>query len=90
MIGALGYSWKSRRIPWPVALWSAAVKEWYSGNLSRNEPAYTRYTLSLLGRSFTMNIDSARDELGYNPKKTSDDALQEFVKHFKISHYGNP
>lgn len=50
------------------AKWLANFLEWfYSRWLPQREPPLTRYTLSLLCKSQTLNLDKARRELGYQP-----------------------
>lgn len=47
--------------------------------LTSKEPILTRYTVGLLAKSQTLNIDKARDVLNYTPIKNMDESLEETI-----------
>jgi nucleoside-diphosphate-sugar epimerase len=47
------------------------------------EPRITRYGIGLLGFSQTLDISKARLELGYQPKMSFDDGLEDYVRWWK-------
>jgi nucleoside-diphosphate-sugar epimerase len=58
-----------------------SVLEWTSRNvLNYREPLLTRYTACVLGASRTLNIDRARQELGYRPKFSIEEAMREVAE----------
>jgi dTDP-4-dehydrorhamnose 3,5-epimerase len=44
------------------------------------EPIFTRYTVSLLGFSQTLNIERIREDLGYEPIVTLDEGIKQYAK----------
>ncbi|GHU61695.1 dTDP-4-dehydrorhamnose 3,5-epimerase [Clostridia bacterium] len=52
----------------------------------RKEPVFTRYTLSTLGVSQTLNIDAATKRLGYVPKKTLSEGFREYAQDWNENH----
>lgn len=63
----------SRRAAWAAASVLEAVCRVLPG---RPEPPFTRYTLSTIAYSQTLDISRARDELGYEPAVALDDAIE--------------
>lgn len=47
------------------------------------EPTLTRYSVVMLARSQTLNIDKARRLLGYEPQQSTAEAMEEFVRWWK-------
>lgn len=47
------------------------------------EPTLTRYSVVMLSRSQTLNIDKARHRLGYEPLMSTDEAMNEFIQWWK-------
>lgn len=50
---------------------------------SKKEPLLTRYTVSVLSKSQTLNIAKAKRELGYEPQISIEEGLQSFVEWWK-------
>ncbi|MFN8439898.1 MAG: NAD-dependent epimerase/dehydratase family protein [Caldilineaceae bacterium] len=48
------------------------------------EPPITRYSISMLARSMTLDISSARRDLGYVPKVSVEDGIERFIGWWKI------
>lgn len=69
-----------RRVPLGRALRIAAVLEWTYRRLGvRGEPPLTRYGVSVLGHSQTLDVSAARRDLGFDPPPSVERGLREFV-----------
>ncbi|MEZ0371791.1 MAG: sterol-4-alpha-carboxylate 3-dehydrogenase, partial [Candidatus Sericytochromatia bacterium] len=51
------------------------------------EPSLTRYSVIMLARSQTLNINKARRLLGYAPVQTTNEAMDEFIEWWKKQHW---
>ncbi|WP_217184065.1 NAD(P)-dependent oxidoreductase [Streptomyces sp. AC495_CC817] len=69
-----------RRPAWIAASVLEAV---FSVLPGRPEPPLTRYTLSTIAYSQTLDISRARTELGYRPEVSLDDALERVAAHLR-------
>lgn len=73
-----------KRIPYGLLYVLAGLSEararWLSGG---REPALTRYGVGVLAKSCTLNIDKARQQLGYTPRQTVEEAIEEFVNWYQ-------
>lgn len=49
----------------------------------KGEPLLTRYTVATLGNSQTLNIEKARDKLGYAPQLTIDEGIEKYANWWK-------
>jgi 2-alkyl-3-oxoalkanoate reductase len=76
--GRLGRPFVRRTLPYPLARVVATVLENVAPLLGK-EPTLTRYTLSLLAYSMTLDITRARTLLGYSPRQTTAEGIDEFV-----------
>jgi len=80
LLARLGERPRFRRLPRRAAWALAAAMEAVCGALpGRPEPPLTRYTLSTIAYSQTLDISRARDELGYAPAVSIDEALDRAV-----------
>ncbi|MBO0979133.1 NAD(P)-dependent oxidoreductase [Microbacterium sp. SD291] len=70
----------SRRAAWAAASALEAVCGVIPG---RPEPPLTRYTLSTIAFSQTLDISRAKDELGYRPQVSLDEALARVAAHLR-------
>ncbi|MFN8577401.1 MAG: hypothetical protein U0354_11130 [Candidatus Sericytochromatia bacterium] len=48
------------------------------------EPVITCYSVGVLAKSMTMNISKAKDLLGYIPKQTNMEAVDDFVNWWRL------
>ena len=48
-----------------------------------NEPIMTRYSLSILSKNQTLNIDAAKKDLGYRPAFTIEEGMERFAGWYK-------
>lgn len=71
----------SKKLPLPIVLFFARMME-FKSNLSsdQSEPVLTVYGVGTLAKTFTLNIDKAKDLLGYVPRMSVDEAIQEYVE----------
>lgn len=80
----LNISLKFKPLPYAIAYTLATGMEWfYQSFLPNREPALTRYTLGLLAFSQTLDITSAKIQLGYKPQISIEQGLDEFVRYWK-------
>ncbi|MCZ8522331.1 MULTISPECIES: NAD-dependent epimerase/dehydratase family protein [Paenibacillus] len=69
LLESLGEKLRARRLSYGAAYGLAAAMEAASQfRGGRPEPLLTRYMVGVLGRSLTVDIRAARDELGYDPR----------------------
>lgn len=80
LFGRLKIQAQPKRISYPAALRMAALTEglWKTLRIQR-EPPVTRYSVCALGRSRTLNIDRAKEILGYSPKVSLEEGLTRTV-----------
>lgn len=69
---------KFKSLAFPVAYGIATVMEAVAKLLDGAEPTLTRYTVGLLTFSQTLAIDSARDDLGYQPQVSLQQGIAQF------------
>lgn len=76
----LNISYSQRKIPYLVAFNLARLQEWTATlTRSQKEPALTRYGIGVLSKTMTLNIHKAKNLLGYRPRQTNMEAIEEFV-----------
>ena len=69
-----------------VAKWIARTLEWHATGLNgHKEPALTVYGIGTLTKTFAMDISKARNLLGYEPRQSVQEALEEFLHWHKPS-----
>lgn len=61
---------------------SSFVEKLYKALKIYKEPALTKYTVCTLGHSQTLNIDSAKNDLGYIPRITLSEGIKKYAKGF--------
>ena len=47
------------------------------------EPVLTKYSVGVLAKSFTLDIEKAKTKLNYYPKQTTSESIEEFVQWYK-------
>ncbi len=72
----------------PVSYRTAFYAAWAMEGIARclpwmKEPPFTRYTVSVLGKSQTLNIDRARRELGYSPRISVSEGVDRYVEWYR-------
>jgi len=77
----LGYTFPSRHVSFGVAYTLAGLLEMTHTLLGlKGEPRLTRYAVSLLAKSMTLDISAAQRDLGYAPRVSVDEGLARFVE----------
>ncbi len=69
-----------KKIPYKLVYAIASFMELSSKLTHYKEPALTKYGVGTLAKSTTFNIDKAKQLLGYQPKMTTKESIQEFAK----------
>ena len=73
-----------KKVPLGIIMLLAKCMEWHGRWINNyKEPALTTYGIGTLTKSFAMNISKAKKLLGYEPKQTAIEALDEFVEWHK-------
>lgn len=75
----LGEPFHPKVVPYSLAYGIA----WLWETLSQQEPPFTRYTLGVLAKSQTLNIQASREELGYFPRVSIREGIEHFAKWWK-------
>lgn len=70
----------TQKVPFIIVKWVAQFLEFKSRLTNMAEPTLTQYGVGTLAMSLTMDISKAQSLLGYEPKVTTEEALNEFVK----------
>ena len=73
----------TKKVPYGIAYFVTYISELKSKVLKSKEPATTTYSIGILSKSFTLNIQKAEKILKYKPKQSIDDAIEEFVVWYK-------
>ena len=80
----LGYPIRYRKIPAPlVSAISSSLECIYKNLKLKGEPALTRYTYYLLRYSQTLDISKAERDLGYRPKITISEGIEQYVQDYR-------
>lgn len=80
----LGIPTDRKKVPYRLAVSLARINEiWARLRRVRQEPTFLPVPVAILGQSMTLNIDKARQRLGYQPRQTTSEAVNEFVSWWK-------
>ncbi len=80
----LGFKVPTRRVPYPlVDKLAAALEIIFRLVPGQPEPPLTRYSVSVLALSATLDISAARRDLGYVPHVTNEEGFEKFVEWWK-------
>jgi 2-alkyl-3-oxoalkanoate reductase len=83
ILNKLGKTPPTKKIPFGVVKTVAKIMEIKSKMTNMKEPALTVYGVGILAKSMTMDITKAKSLLGYDPKVTTEEAIEEFVNWYK-------
>ena len=75
----------TKKVPFWIAYIVSHLYELNSKVFNTGEPATTRYSIGVLAKSFTLNIQKANNVLKYVPNQTTEEAIEEFLKWYKTS-----
>ncbi|MBY0123844.1 NAD(P)-dependent oxidoreductase [Bacillus sp. S/N-304-OC-R1] len=88
VMSRLGKSFSYKSISFRKAFFIAKVLEYFSTVfLGGKEPILTRYTVSVLSKSQTLNIERAKKELGYEHRVSIEEGIQHFVDWWKSNEH---
>ncbi len=80
LILKLGYDFKPLKLPFKLVYSAAGCLELLSKTFGgHKEPVLTKYSVGILNYSRTLDISAARTELGYSPRVSIQDAVEELV-----------
>jgi nucleoside-diphosphate-sugar epimerase len=80
VFAAMKLPWQPKHLPYKVADTAALLMEtWAKWTRAQQEPVLTRYGIAAIHFSTTLNIDKAKNLLGYSPSQTNLDGINEFV-----------
>jgi nucleoside-diphosphate-sugar epimerase len=80
VLSRLGKKAPTQKVPFRIVKWVAQFMELTSRLTNKVEPALTQYGAGTLAMSLTMDISKAQNLLAYQPKVTTEGAINEFVK----------
>jgi nucleoside-diphosphate-sugar epimerase len=81
---SLYINWNKRKVNYHFLFLLASCMElFYKTFMLKKEPVLTKYTVSVLSHTQTLNIDAAKNDLGYEPRVSIDEGIQEFSKWWK-------
>ncbi len=83
VLNMMGKDFNPKKVPFPVIKTLAHFLEIKSKLINMKEPSLTKYGVGVLAKSFTMDISKAKNLLGYEPKVSTTQALEEFVKWYR-------
>ncbi len=83
---AMARDYHPRQLPYAPAYAAAALLELWSALPFAGEPVLTRYTLGLISKDQTLNIDAARQDLGYTPRVSIRDGIAAYVAWWRSQH----
>lgn len=76
----LNQPFNQKKIPYKVAFLLAELLEIISKLfLKGKEPMLTKYTVSVLSKSQTLSIEKAKEDLGYEPRISVEEGIQQFI-----------
>ncbi|MFK7950598.1 MAG: NAD-dependent epimerase/dehydratase family protein [Saprospiraceae bacterium] len=75
-----------KKLSYSAAMRIASVLE-FIAKFTKKEPTLMRYSVSTLANSLTIDITKAKEKLGYEPKMSTDEAIEEFLDWFKTIDY---
>jgi nucleoside-diphosphate-sugar epimerase len=86
ILEGLGYSIRLKHVKLGVAWAIATTLEWvYRVFELKGEPVLTRYSVSVLAFSRTLNIEAAHRELGYQPRVSIKEGIERTLQWYKTS-----
>ena len=75
----------TKKIPFQLVKVVSILMETKSRMTNMEEPVLTKYGVGTLAKSFTMDISKAKKLLGYEPKITIEEAIDEFIDWYKAN-----
>jgi nucleoside-diphosphate-sugar epimerase len=82
VLNGLGFELSNKSLTINTAMTIARMMEFIS-KLTKREPTLMKYSVGTLANSLTMDISKAKRKLGYQPKMTTKQAIDEFLQYYK-------
>ncbi len=82
VLTGLGYKLSNKKISTNLAMKVASLLE-FIAKFTKKEPTLMKYSVSTLTNSLTMDISKAKLRLGYQPKMSTKNAIDEFLAQYK-------
>lgn len=79
----LGSEMNKKKVPYSIVKMLSQIMELKAKVTNYQEPTLTTYGVGILAKSFTMDISKAKTLLGYSPKVSTDEAIDEFVSWYR-------
>ena len=80
----LGFPPLTQKVPYRLVFFIAWLMEGYARYFNQGkEPVLTRYSVSSMARSLSLDISQAKQYLGYEPRQSVREAIDEFVEWFQ-------
>lgn len=79
----LGKTPPTKKVPYPLALFFARLLEFKAKLFGQKEPSLTTFGIGVLAKSVTFDISKIKQELGFEPKVSTKQAMKEFVAWYK-------
>lgn len=83
VLSMLGHEMNKKKVTYSVVKFASQIMELKAKFTNYQEPALTTYGVGILAKSFTMDISKAKSLLGYAPKVSTDEAIDEFVSWYR-------
>lgn len=83
VLSRMGKKMNRKKIPYGLVYSIAQLMEWKSRMTNYKEPALTKYGVGTLAKSITMDISKAKKLLGYTPRISTEEAINEFVNWYQ-------
>jgi 2-alkyl-3-oxoalkanoate reductase len=83
VLSLLGHEMNKKKVPYLMVKFISQIMELKAKLTNYKEPALTAYGVGILAKSFTMDISKAKSLLGYSPKVSTDEAIEEFVSWYR-------
>lgn len=77
---------KTKPLPYSLVFNISGLLEWVYQTFTKKEPVLTRYSVSVLGKSQTLNVEKAKKLLGYKPIVSVDEGVDLFAIWWNSQH----
>ncbi|PLS19243.1 3-beta hydroxysteroid dehydrogenase [Bacillus sp. M6-12] len=80
----MGKPFRKLQLPYGLLFALAGVMEWTHKHFFQyKEPTLTKYSVSVLAKTQTLNIEKAQLELGYKPQVSIEEGIEKYVEWYK-------
>lgn len=82
VLKGLGLELSDKKLSYKAAMRIGGIMEFFA-KFTKKEPTLMRYSVCTLANSLTLDISKAKTKLGYEPKLTTKQAIDEFLEWYK-------